>query len=79
MDSIQPTLITYQIIRNGEQIKWEAFKIERQLEHKGTFNSILFMRNLSDLQADDELILDCWNLSKSTIYFKNTTIEFLKN
>jgi hypothetical protein len=79
MDSIQPTLITYQIIRNGEQIKWEAFKIERQLEHKGKFNSILFMRNLSDLQADDELILDCWNLSKSTIYFKNTTIEFLKN
>jgi len=79
MDSIQPTLITYQIIRNGEQIKWEAFKIERQLEHKGTFNSILFMRNLSDLQAGDELILDCWNLSKSTIYFKNTTIEFLKN
>ena len=41
MDSIQPTLITYQIIRNGEQIKWEAFKIERQLEHKGKFNSIL--------------------------------------
>ena len=79
MDTIQPTLFTYQIIRNGKQIKWEAFKIERQLEQKGKFNSVIFMRNLSDLQADDELILDCWNLSKSTIYFKNTTIEFLKN
>jgi len=78
MDTIQPTLFTYQIIRNGEQIKWEAFKIERQLEQKGKFNSVIFMRNLSDLQADDELILDCWNLSKSTIHFNNTTIEFLE-
>jgi len=78
MDTIQPTLFTYQIIRNGEQVKWEAFKLERQLEQKGKFNSILFMRNLSDLQANDELILDCWNLSKSTIQFKNTRIEFLK-
>jgi hypothetical protein len=78
MDSIQPTLFTYQIIRNGEQVKWEAFKIERQLEQKGKFNSVLFMRNLSDLQADDELILDCWNISKSSIHFKNTSIEFLK-
>jgi hypothetical protein len=78
MDSIQPTLFTYQIIRNGEQVKWEAFKIQRQLEQKGKFNSVLFMRNLSDLQADDELILDCWNISKSSIHFKNTSIEFLK-
>jgi uncharacterized membrane protein YfhO len=78
MDSIQPTLFTYQIIRNGQQVKWEAFKIERQLEQKGKFNSVLFMRNLSDLQADDEIIIDCWNLSKSSIHFKNMSIEFLK-
>lgn len=78
MDSIQPTLITYQVIRNGKQLKWEAIKIERQLEEKGKFNSLVFMRNLSDLQADDELILDCWNLSKASIEFKNMQIEFLK-
>lgn len=78
MDSIQPVMFTYQIIRNGVQVKWDAIKIQRQLEQKGKFNSVLFMRNLSDLRADDELILDCWNISKSSVQFKNTRIVFLK-
>ncbi|NBR12979.1 MAG: hypothetical protein EBQ94_06140 [Flavobacteriales bacterium] len=78
MDSIQPSLIIYQIIRKGESVKWEACKIERQLERQGEYNTFLFMRNLSDLQQDDEIILYGWNISKSSIQFKNSRIEFLE-
>ena len=78
MDTIQPALIIYQIIRKGESIKWEAYKIERQLEKSGEFNPVLFMRNLSDLQPGDEIILDCWNLSKTNFQLKNSRIDFLR-
>ena len=78
MDSIQPTLLVYEVIRNGKFMKWEAMKLERQLEDKDEFNHLLFMRNLSDLKNNDELILYVWNTSKSFIQLKNVKIEFLK-
>jgi hypothetical protein len=78
MDSIQPTLLVYEVIRNGKSVKWEAMKFERQLEEKNDFNHLLFMRNLSDLKKNDEVILYVWNTSKSFIQLKNVKIEFLK-
>jgi hypothetical protein len=78
MDSIQPTLLVYEVIRNGKSVKWEAMKFERQLEEKNDFNHLLFMRNLSDLKKNDEVILYVWNTSKSFIQLKNAKIEFLK-
>ena len=78
MDSIQPTLLVYEVIRDGKSVKWEAMKLERQMEFKDEFNSLLFMRNLSDLQKNDEVILYVWNTSKSFIQLKNVKIEFLK-
>ena len=78
MDSIQPTLLVYEVIRNGKSVKWEAMKFERQMEERDEFNHLLFMRNLSDLQKDDEVILYVWNISKSFIQLKNVKIEFLK-
>ena len=54
MDNIQPTLFTYQIIRNGEQVKWEAFKIERQLEQKGKYqNKTVNTEEVGDEAHDD--------------------------
>ena len=78
MITIQPSLLVYEVIRKGKSVKWEALKIERQLEKDGEFNSLLFMRNLSDLQNEDEIILYYWNTSKSEIQFKNTRVEFLR-
>jgi len=78
MDTIQPSLLVYEVIRKGKSVKWEALKIERQLEKAGELNSLLFMRNLSDLKNEDEIILYCWNISKSEIEFKNTRVEFLR-
>jgi hypothetical protein len=78
MDSIQPTLLVYEVIRNGKSVKWGAMKFERQLEEKNDFNHLLFMRNLSDLKKNDEVILYVWNTSKSFIQLKNVKIEFLK-
>ncbi len=78
MDTIQPSLLVYEIMRKGESVKWEAIKLERQMEKSGKWNNILFMRNLSDLQKDDVVILYVWNISKSLIQLKNTQVEFLK-
>ncbi len=78
MDSIQPTLLVYEVIRDGKSVKWEAMKFERQIEVKGEFNHLLFMRNLSDLKKNDEVILYVWNTSKTFIQLKNVKIEFLK-
>jgi uncharacterized membrane protein YfhO len=78
MDSIQPSLLVYEVIRDGKSVKWEAMKLERQLEEKDEFNHLLFMRNLSDLKKNDEIILYVWNTSKSFIQLKNVKIEFLK-
>lgn len=78
MDSIQPSLLVYEVIRDGKSVKWEAMKLERQLEEKDEFNHLLFMRNLSDLKKNDEVILYVWNTSKSFIQLKNVKIEFLK-
>ncbi len=78
MDSIQPTLLVYEVIRDGKSVKWEAMKLERQMEFKDEFNRLLFMRNLSDLKKNDEVILYVWNTSKSFIQLKNVIIEFLK-
>ena len=47
-------------------------------EKEGEFNSILLMRNLSDLQNDDEIVVYCWNHSKSKIEFWNGYIEFIQ-
>jgi hypothetical protein len=77
MDTILPTLLVYQIMRNGESVKWEAMKLERQMERTGKFNQLLFMRNLSDVQKEDEVILYYWNFSKATIVLKDTKLEFL--
>jgi hypothetical protein len=78
MDTIQPSLLVYEVLRKGKSVKWEAQKIERQLEKEGEFNSILLMRNLSDLQNDDEIVVYCWNHSKSKIEFWNGYIEFIQ-
>jgi hypothetical protein len=78
MDTIQPSLLVYEVLRKGKSVKWEAQKIERQLEKEGEFNSLLLMRNLSDLQNDDEIVVYCWNHSKSKIEFWNGYIEFIQ-
>ncbi|MBM3185435.1 MAG: YfhO family protein [Bacteroidetes bacterium] len=78
MDSIQPTLLVYEVIRDGVSVKWEAMKFERQMAVKDEFNHLLFMRNLSDLKKNDGVILYVWNTSKTFIQLKNVKIEFLK-
>jgi hypothetical protein len=76
MDSIKSTLLVYEVVRDGKSVKWEAMKLERQMENEDEFNRLLFMRNISDLKKNDEVNLYVWNTSKCFIQLKNVKIEF---
>jgi len=78
MDTIQPVLMVFEILRKGKSIRWEAMKLERQIERSSTWNSVIFQRNIPFMEPSDEIVFYCWNLSKSHLNLKNVRFEFLE-
>lgn len=77
MSDINSTIIFLEIKRSGKLIKWEATKLERQLENRAQWNKILFIRNLPQIKANDEINVFLWNLNKSSIKLKNIQVALL--
>jgi hypothetical protein len=78
MDTIQPVLVVFEVLREGKSIQWEVMKLERQMERNGTWNPIIFQRNLPHLKPSDDVVFYCWNLSKSRLKLKNVRFDMLK-